>query len=557
MAHPQLRDYQTDIYNRVTAAWVTGYRAVMVVLPTGAGKTVTFSHAIHEHQGMCCAIAHRQELVSQMSIALARYEVKHRVLSPENVVRSIIQQHIIELKRDYVDPSARCAVAGVDTVMSWAKPEHKQHYLFKRWAAQVTLVIMDEGHHTLTANKWGKVLALFPNARVLLVTATPERADGKGLGRHADGIVDVMLEGPGMRELIHRGFLTDYRVFCPPSDLDLSTVGVGVDGDLIRAQLAKATRKSTVMGHVVEHYQRIAPGKLGVTFAPDVETAVEFAVLFNQAGVPAEVVSAKTPDNLRREIINRFKRRELLQLVNVDLFGEGFDLPAIEVVTMARATQSYALFAQQFGRALRPMDGKSHAIIIDHVGNVLRHGLPDRPRVWTLDRRERSAKRTVDPEVIPMRVCCNPVCMSPFEKHLDACPFCGWVPVPVGRSKPEQVDGCLYELEPEVLAAMRCEVAKVDEHPDAVRAWMSHSHDLMTARAAAKRQREKQDQQAALRESMAWYGGVADAAGLSHRETQRKFYLQFGVDVLSAMALGRAEAEALTGRINQLIGRTV
>jgi superfamily II DNA or RNA helicase len=100
---------------------------------------------------------------------------------------------------------------------------------------------------------------------------------------------------------------------------------------------------------------RLAPGKLGVTFDTDVDSATETAAAFRAAGVPAEVVSAKTPDALRAQILRRFKNREILQLVNVDLFGEGFDLPAIEVVSFARATESFALYCQQFGRALRLM----------------------------------------------------------------------------------------------------------------------------------------------------------------------------------------------------------
>lgn len=561
----QLRPYQIEMRQQIAAAWPTA-KAVMAVLPTGSGKTVLFSSELADHHGSSVAIAHRQELVGQMSLALARYGVKHRIIAPTNVVRGIIQQHIAELGKDFYNPSAQCAVAGVDTIISWAKETSPQYHAFTRWAANVTYAVCDEGHHCLVTNKWGKALTLFPHARILLVTATPERADGKGLGRHADGIVDVMIEGPGMRQLInglpdHRGiitpFLTDYRIACPPSDLDLSTVGLGADGDYVRGQLAKKTRGSTIMGHVVEHYLRMASGKLGVTFAPDVETSVEFARLFNQAGVRAEAVSAKTPDHVRREIIRRFRNREVMQLINCDLFGEGFDLPAIEVVSMARATQSYSLYCQQFGRALRLMEGKEKALIIDHVGNVAQHLLPDRiGKEWTLDRRDRAAKKEKDPNAIPMRICCNPVCMSPFERILDNCPFCGWTPVPAGRATIEQVDGCLYELDAAALAAMRGEVAKVDEHPDAVRAWMQRAgHPPVVCNSAALRHKEKQEAQAALRSGMELYGGIQAFIGLSDKEAQRKFYHQFGIDVLGAQALGRADAEILTEKVNRVIGR--
>ena len=545
----QLRPYQSDVLSGVYDSWQRGARNVLAVLPTGGGKTVIFSEGIRQHNGGSCAIAHRQELVSQISLALARDEVRHRIIGPNSVIRWVNQLHIMETGRSYYDPSARCAVAGVDTLV-------RRGDELARWAQQVTLWVQDEAHHLLTGNKWGKAVAMFPNARGLGVTATPERADGKGLGRHADGVFDTMVEGPGMRDLITAEYLTDYRILCPPSDLDLSDVATGSDGDFNRKPLAAKTRKSSVMGDVVTHYLRHASGRLGVTFAPDVETATELAARFNSAGVAAEVVSAKTPEKIRQEILKRFRRREILQLVNVDLFGEGFDLPAIEVVSMARATQSYALFAQQFGRALRILEGKERAIIIDHVGNVLRHGLPDRPRVWSLDRREKRSGNKKPDDVVPMRVCLNPACMAPYERVFSACPFCGHVPTPAGRTAPEQVDGDLVELDPETLAALRGEIAQVDRHPDEVKRMMQKAgHAYPIAKGAANRHEERQRAQTDLREAIAWWAGYQRAAGRPDSESYRRFYFSFGVDVLTAQTLGRPEAEKLTALINATIGR--
>jgi superfamily II DNA or RNA helicase len=552
----QLRPYQDKTLTEVYEGWQAGARNVLAVLPTGAGKTVLFSEATRRHVGGSCAIAHRQELVGQISLALARDAVKHRIIGPKNVIREIVQQHTEELGQHFYDPAARCAVAGVDTLASWSKPTSKQYDGLLRWSQQVTLWVQDEAHHLLTVNKWGKAVALFPNARGLGVTATPERADGKGLGRLANGIFDIMVEGPGMRELITLGYLTDYRVFCPPSDLDLSTVTTGADGDYIRGQLAAKTQKSSVMGDVVTHYLRHAGGKLGVTFAPDVETATELAARFNAAGVPAEVVSAKTPGRVRREILKRFRRRQILQLVNVDLFGEGFDLPAIEVVSMARATQSYGLFVQQFGRSLRILENKDRAIIFDHVGNVLRHGLPDRPRVWSLDGREKRGGSKKPDDVVPMRVCLNPVCMAPYERVHASCPFCGWIPTPAGRTAPEFVDGDLPELDAATLAALRGEVAKVDRHPDEILRMMEKAgHAYPIAKGAANRHEERLRAQNELRDAVAWWAGHQRAAGRPDAESYRRFYFMFGVDVLTAQTLGRADAEKLAAKINETIGR--
>lgn len=535
-----LRYYQQDLSDRIDAEWAGGAQNVLAVAPTGSGKTTVFAHKLAQHPGGGVAIAHRQELVVQMSVALAREGLKHRVIAPDALIRWITYVHTQELGRDFYDCNSRCAVAGVDTLI-------RRHRDLARWSKTVDLWVQDECHHLIRENKWGLAANMFPNARGLGVTATPERADGKGLGRHADGLFDAMVVGPGMRDLIDEGYLTDYRVICPPSDMDLSAVGQGIDGDYLRKKLGLATRKSSVMGDVVDHYLKWAPGKLGVTFAPDVETATELAARFCAAGVPAEIVSAKTLDHERREALQRFKRRDILQLVNVDLFGEGFDLPAIEVVSMARATQSYGLFVQQFGRALRLMDGKEKAIIIDHVGNVQRHRLPDAPRVWTLDRREKRSGGKKDPDIVPIRTCLNPLCLAPYEAVLTACPYCGHIPVPVNRSAPEFVDGDLYELDPAALAEMRGEVEKVDRDPEDVLNMMQRAgHSYLVARGAANRHTERQTQQNWLREAMGLWMGYQKAKGRGISEAQRRFYHRYGKDVMTAQALSRADAEMLT-----------
>ena len=544
----ELRPYQTELRDRIYTAWAAGARNVLAVSPTGSGKTVLFSHVIRKHGGAVCAIAHRQELVSQISLALAMDGVPHRIIGPKSVVKLCINIHLSEVGQNYYSPAAPVAVAGVDTII-------RRKQALATWADSVSLWVQDEAHHLLTKNKWGKAAAMFPNARGLGVTATPLRADGNGLGRHVDGVFDSMTVGPGMRELIALGFLTDYRIFAPPSDLDLTDVPISqATADYSRAGLKTAVRKSQIVGDVVAHYQRIAGGRLGVTFATDVETATDIAAQFNAAGVPAEMVCAKTPDAQRIGIVRRFRRRELLQLVNVDIFGEGFDLPAIEVVSMARPTQSYGLYVQQFGRALRPMTGKNRAVIIDHVGNVIRHGLPDSPRVWTLDRRARRASQ--DAGGIPVRTC--PECLAVYERFYSACPYCGHKPEPVSRSSPEFVDGDLCELDAETLARMRGAVAVVDMDPEVYRAQLvARNVPHIGQLAHVKRHALRQDAQGRLRDSIAWWAGHQRAAGRPDSESYRRFYHLFGVDVLTAQALKTITAiETLTDQVNQKLGVT-
>lgn len=529
-----LRPYQAAAEAGIYQRWQR-VRNVLAVLPTGAGKTVLFSKVMSDAQGIRLAIAHRQELVSQISLALARNGVRHSIVAPSSVRANIEAIHMAELGRRWVDQHSQCVVAGVDTLLRRA-PD---------WLPRVALWVMDEAHHVLRENKWGKAIALMPNARGLGVTATPTRADGKGLGRHADGVFDEMEIGPTMRDLIDMGYLTDYRIFAPPTDLDLSAVATGASGEFVAEQLRAAVHKSHVTGDVVSHYQRIAPGKLGVTFCVDIEAATETSAAFRAAGVPAEVVTSKTPDVLRSTILRRFRNREVLQLVNVDLFGEGFDLPAIEVVSMARPTQSYSLFCQQFGRALRLLDGKRRAIIIDHVENYRRHGLPDAGRTWSLERRERSGKG-VKSDAIPLTSCQNVECAGVYERFHPCCPYCGHKPEPASRSAPQHVDGDLHELDPAVLAALRGEIARVDGAPRIPQHLQGPA-----ARAVYNNHLERQQAQAALRQSIALWAGYQRSLGRSDAEGYRRFFHGFGTDVGTAQTLGVREAEALRASIDE------
>lgn len=595
----ELRPYQAEAKTHIYAGWHSGHSNVLAVLPTGSGKTVILAEVVKEHSGASCVIAHRQELVSQISIALARDGVRHKIIGPKPVIREIVSLHMQELGMSFYNPASTCAVAGVDTLvrrngtgfegdyyyqvlpenrvlkfgprtngrwpecgavdcapagaLSGAAPPQSTDPAIAQWCNSVTLWIQDEAHHLVKDNKWGTAAAMFPNAKGLGVTATPLRADGKGLGRHADGVFDQMIVGPSMRDLINMEYLTEYRVFAPPSDLDLHAVPTSkATGDYNPNKLKTAVRESKVVGDIVTHYLRIAPGKLGVTFATDVESATDIARQFNAAGVPAEVVSAKTPALERARILRRFKQRELKQLVNVDLFGEGFDLPAIEVVSMGRPTQSFGLYIQQFGRALRLMEGKQFALIIDHVGNVERHGLPDMPRTWTLDRREKRGK-SAPTDVVPVRAC--PSCTGVYERALMACPFCGHIIAVTLRSGPEQVDGSLVELTPETLAKMRGEIDALDMSPAEHRVRLAAKHmPIIGQMAGVKRHVENQEEQAELRDAIAWWAGHQRAAGIPDTESYKRFYHKFKIDVLSAQALKAGYAIELTRKVHEEIG---
>lgn len=566
----RLRPFQSSIKAAVYQHWNAGARNVLVKSPTGSGKTVITADIVRDMNCAVASIAHRSELVTQKSVALAREGIMHRVIGPDTLRRDCVTLHMEEFNRSFYNPGARVGVCSVDTLIGRKNDP---------WFHQVGLWDMDEAHHVQRENKWGAACEMFPNAYGLGVTATPCRADGRGLGRDNDGLFDEIVQGPQLRELIDAGYLTDYRVFAPPSDVDYSEVTVTASGDYSPAKLRAAVHASDkIVGDVVKHYLKIAKGKLGVTFAVDIEAAKEITAAFRAAGVPAEIVSAKTPALLRTQILRRFKSRQVLQLVNVDLFGEGFDLPAIEVVSMVRKTESWPLFVQQFGRALRLMipadlsaiwgtltdeqrrahiaaSGKPVALIIDHVGNVIRHGLPDAPRDDSLARRERRSSGPSD--AIPLRSCANEnadgmgtPCASVYPRFRKTCPFCGFYPEPPARTAPEFVDGDLHELTPETLAAMRGKVADIDGAP-----YIPRHLDAMATRGVQNRHYERQVAQHALRENIALWAGWQAHQGRDLSQSYRVFYHTFGLDVLSAQALGRPDAEALNLKIRTVLDK--
>jgi superfamily II DNA or RNA helicase len=557
-----LRHFQQKLESDIYEAWGAGAINVMPVAATGSGKTVVISKIMYDEPGASIAIAHRQELVSQISIALARNGVRHRIVGAKkgsSLTRIISALQVAELGYSFIDPTAKTGVGGVDTIIRMKD---------EPWFRQVRLTVQDEGHHVLAENKWGQAAKMFPHARGCFPTATPRRADGKGLGRWADGLVDAMVLAPTMREIIDMGYLTDYRLICPPIPKDFAISQVAVSestGELNKDQLRMARHNSaTLTGDVVEHYLKYAPGKLGVTFEVDVESAGETASAFRAKGVPAELVSAKTPDTLRAQILARFRRREVLQLLNVDLFGEGFDLPAIEVVSFARPTESFALYSQQFGRALRLMieeylskqwdaigvqarkraiaeSQKPVAIVLDHVGNVIRHnGPPDKHQIWSLERRER--RRSKDNDEIPIRVCAD--CLQCYERVKKCCPYCGFYQEPTQRSAPEYVDGDLMELDAATLAALRKEIKRIDGD-----FWAPNGMSKEIQGVARENHFKRQDAQRSLRNAIAWWAGVEHARGIDQSESFRRFFFRFGVDVANAQTLGSHDAQELTTKV--------
>lgn len=563
-----LRDFQEDLDRRADDAHARGVRNIMVVSPTGSGKTVVMGHRIKKRDAPTVAMVHRQELVGQIAMALNREELPHGVIAPKAVIKSIITAQMELHGRSFYNPNAAVRVASTQSLPGYIKNH-------SRWADQVKLAVCDEGHHALRDNMFGRAMALFRNAECDLYTAHAHRADGAGLGRHADGIVDELVIGPSGRDCINRGYLTDYRVICPPlpKDLALSDIPVGDNGELNMTVTRERIHASkSIVGDVVKHYRKWAEGELGITFAVDVKAAYEIAEKFNDARIPAKVIEAKTPITERAHYMRMYRERKLIQLICFDTLGEGTDVPACTVVSMARPSASFQIVAQQFGRMLRIMvsdelnqlwhgftdtqrlhhishSTKPRGILIDHVGNVAlhggvgRHGLPDRPRLYSLDRREK--RQQAPDDAIPLRVCLNLECLQPYESVLDACPYCGTSrPAPRLRGSPAHVDGDLFELDQEVLREMRGEIDRIDIAPR-----IPQDATPIVAAAIKKRHWERQQAQGGLRDAIATWAGWQTHLGRDFREGYRRFWHQYGIDVASAQALGAKDATELESRI--------
>jgi len=536
------RPYQHRLMSDVHDAWNNGAQNVIPRLDTGGGKTHILARIHTDHQGYSIVIAHRHELVGQISKALAREGVYHKIIAADKTIKGIMQDHIIDFGRSYYEANARVHVASVDTLVR--SPD------LQKLSKQITLWTVDEAHHLVLDNKWHTAIAGFTNKNVkgLMPTATPVRADGKGLGRppHGDGVADVMVEGPPMRWLIEQGYLCDYDVACPPSDLEM--IGdPGASGDWSTKQLRDAVRRSHIVGDVVSTYMSLAPGRLGITFSTDTETAREIADQYNAAGVRAETLFGTTDPGVRRTLLRRYANREILQLVVVDIVSEGFDLPAMEVASSIRKTESLSLYMQQFGRVLRPLPGKGRALYIDHVGNIVRHqGTPDKPRVWSLSRRDRKSRGNAG---IPLRTCLE--CWKPYERFKVKCPHCGAEPPPpAARGTPEIVEGDLHILSPEALARLRGLVARAELDPvDYGRALYAQHVPAIGVSAGVNRQRENLAARVALKDSMARWGGIWHKQGLDDREIQKLFWFTFNIDVLTAQTLNAHDSTELDNKI--------
>ena len=450
----ELRPYQQRGVADIRAAYAGGARSVLFALPTGGGKTFTFSYIAEGAAAKgneVTIIVHRTELLRQASCSLAAIGLRHGIIAPDDRTRRILRAHVDRFERSWLDSGSHVRVASLQT-LGRRLPSIQD---------RGGLIILDEAHHA-TAGTWRKILEAAPRARVLGVTATPTRTDGHGLG----DVFDVLVQGPTIRELIDQGHLVQPKVYAPPMRFTLEGVHRR-GGDFVPSELAALIDTPAVIGDAVEHYLRLARGLPAIAFCPSVKTAEDLAAEFRARGVRAACVHGEMDDDERdRLILGHGKVVDVL--TSCDLISEGTDTVSAACAILLRPTESEALYLQQVGRVLRPAPGKAHALILDHVGNCLRHGMPDAHREWTLEGRKRSRGKAANDNEPALAVRQCPQCYA-AHAPMPRCPACGYA-YPAQAREIEQREGQLEEVDPELLEqqrrAKRVEVGKARTRED-------------------------------------------------------------------------------------------
>ena len=398
---PVLRPYQQRLLEQLAAA--TDKR-ILIVCPTGGGKTVVATALIASGSCRALVVAHRREIVNQTAAKLAAFGVHHGVIQAGD--------------EDKLRPMAAVQVASIQTLHARAIRSTTIPMPL------ADLVVIDEAHHAC-AMTYRKVIEAYPGATVLGLTATPCRADGRGLG----GIFDVIIEAPQVPILIEQGYLVPTLCYAPV-DPDLRGVKTQA-GDYAVGQLERRMNTDQLVGDIITHWHRFGQNRPTVVFAVGVAHSIHLRDEFLMSGVKAEHIDGDTPKDERDTILQRLAAGETTVVTNCMVLTEGWDCPDIGCTILARPTKSMGLFRQMVGRVLRPAPGKVNAIVLDHSGAVYRHGLPEDHVEWSLSpdhkavapahqaRKLRDKKGLLD----------CPACKTlSIRLGGQPCPNCGWEP---------------------------------------------------------------------------------------------------------------------------------
>lgn len=390
----QLRDYQLEEYQQIVNSMRAGHRSIMVQSPPRTGKTVLMAEIARKttlNGGRIMFIVHRKEIVDQVRATFVEQGVDMN-LATIGMVQTLTR------KVDRLQPPA--------------------------------VLFVDEAHHVL-AKSYRRILDAFPEAIHLMFTATPIRLNGAGF----TDVADDLIVGKPIQWLIDHGNLAPIEYYAP-KQIDTTLLKTKRTGEFTEESIKQAA-KPKIYGNAVKHYLKLAKGKQAIAYTYNVASAHQLADEFNKQGITAAAVDGSTPKKVRDQIIEDYRNGNIQVVANNELFTEGLDLPNVDCVIMLRPTQSLALYLQFGMRCMNPRAGKT-AIIIDHVGNVEKFGLPTDDRKWSLQGSKANGET-----VTPVTVC--EACFGTFyrsEAHKDdsgrlLCPYCGH-PLPVAKKSESQ-----------------------------------------------------------------------------------------------------------------------
>ncbi|HEY9746750.1 MAG TPA: DEAD/DEAH box helicase [Oculatellaceae cyanobacterium] len=434
----ELRDYQVDILGQLTSATTDD----IVQLDTGAGKT-PIQAALADWSQYTLLVAHRNILIQQISEKLAAFGLEHDTISTEHTRRMCMLEHK-KHGGNYIKRGHKTRlVASMQSIVSAIRYNRLTIDTDLPW-----LIVIDEAHHAIPDNMWGQLRTLFPNSRIIGFTATPARMDGESLHVDKGGLFNRLvqakqLEGNSASILIERGYLSPFKVFAARTsynvaermtadeidrkaehDAKLEAMGEYVDTGQRRVFSNKKDGLDwesgvlELMGDPVEEYKRHSPGKRAILMAPAIKNAELFAKEFRAAGIPAACINSTQSHTEIARLLDAFRTGRCLVLANVDMVGEGFDLPACDTLIIATRTASFPRYRQWCGRVLRVDPSKEFATIIDLTGMCALHGMPDDAVKWDLLNPPRAPQS-------PRHVPCND-CGLFFKFKLENCPQCGW-----------------------------------------------------------------------------------------------------------------------------------
>lgn len=394
----ELYDYQINLINDIKKKLKK--KSICIVAPCGSGKSViqgSIAASATKKGNRVLFLVHRKELCEQIENTFKLCKVDFNL----------------------------CQVGMVQTIVRRLDKE-----------PEPTIIITDENHHCLAKN-YRKIYDHFPDAILLGFTATPIRLGGKGL----HPVYNDMVVGPSVKWLVDNKFLASYKLYSKKL-VDTSKLHIR-NGDFKSEEVNELMETGVIYGDTLKNWKELANNKKTIIYASSIKASKATESVFLSAGIPTKHLDGETPKKEREQAIKDFRENKITVLCNVDLFGEGFDIPDCECVTLLRPTKSLSLYIQQSMRSMRYQEGKK-AIIIDHVGNCFEHNLPDYEYNWTL--KDKSKKKSYDEKEEKIKTCKQ--CFAVLNPGTEICPYCGYVFPKQVRKEKKVIESELTEILP-------------------------------------------------------------------------------------------------------------